>query len=279
MKRIVYNVLKFTYRLVIFLLLTLVTQVGGIIYLVSLLPFLFITIKNRWLLRVSRVMSFIILYTVCSLWIIPALAKANGRVTLPVRSNPYLKPAVPITWLFNRHYVKPGLKALMEQESREMTVKYDGLITFYLEANFPFFNGYPLWPHITHDDGNKLDLAFYYTKPNAGAQQKGSPSIIGYGVCEPPKPGEINLPEKCEDEGHWKYNFMSKYIPQGKKKDFVFDEDKTKELLNRLAKNGKVRMIFIEPHLKQRFKVKDAKVRMHGCWTVRHDDHIHISVR
>lgn len=231
------------------------------------------------MLRLSRVASFIILYAVCSIWVIPVLAKANGRVTMPIRSNPHLKPAVSITWLFNRHYVKPGLKKLMEQESRTMAEKYNGLVTYYLEANFPFYDGYPLWPHITHNDGNKLDIAFYYNKPGGDIQQKGSPSVIGYGVCEPPRPGEINLPKKCEDGGHWKYNFMSKYIPQGKKKEYVFDADKTKELVTRLAKNDKIRMIFIELHLKQRFKLKDAKIRMHGCWTVRHDDHIHISMQ
>ena len=33
--------------------------------------------------------------------------------------------------------------------------------------------------------------------------------------------------------------------------------------------------IFIEPHLKNRLKIGNNRIRFHGCKAVRHDDHIH----
>jgi len=279
-KKVIYTTLTVIYRLIVFSLLTLFTQVGGIIYLLSLLPFLFIKIKNKWLLKLGRIVSFIVLYAIGTAWVIPAIAKTNGRVPLPVFSSPHLKPAIKITWLLNRHYVRKELKTLAEETSKTMAGKHEGLVTYYLEAGFPFINGYPLWPHITHDDGKKLDLAFYYHSPgNEELQKHGSPSPVGYGVCEDPRPGEVNQPQMCAQQGFWKYIVMSEIMPQDKKLEYIFDEKKTRELLLQFINNPNIDKIFIEPHLKQRLKLKSPKVRVHGCHTVRHDDHIHITMK
>ncbi|HKK76486.1 MAG TPA: hypothetical protein VJ953_15505 [Saprospiraceae bacterium] len=32
----------------------------------------------------------------------------------------------------------------------------------YLDANFPFWNEFPLLPHLSHDDGKKVDISFLY---------------------------------------------------------------------------------------------------------------------
>ena len=37
--------------------------------------------------------------------------------------------------------------------------------------------------------------------------------------------------------------------------------------------------VFIEPHLKDRMKLTNSKIRFHGCGAVRHDDHIHIQLK
>lgn len=46
--------------------------------------------------------------------------------------------------------------------SREMAHTFPGTVTLYLDANFPFFDGFPLLPHLSHVDGRKRDIAYYY---------------------------------------------------------------------------------------------------------------------
>ena len=43
--------------------------------------------------------------------------------------------------------------------------------------------------------------------------------------------------------------------------------------------NKAIKKIFIEPHLKTRWGLKNyQKIRYHGCHAVRHDDHIHVQL-
>lgn len=280
MKRYLKIILFGFIHLVIFFLLTLITQTGGVIYLFSLILFLLISKKfvNRYYRFTFRLVLFVTLYTIISVFIVPPLAAKFGRVPLSIRKHPNLKPLVAFTYLCNRHYVSPEMKKTIEGAADYMANKYPTTKTYYLDANFPFFNGYRLWPHLSHNDGKKLDLAYYYTN-KAGAFQFGSPSFIGYGVSIDPLPGETNQPAKCKQSGYWQYGLMSGIVSQGKKKDYIFDSERSRELLDYFAQNKRIEKIFIEPHLKQRLHLTDTKFRLHGCKTVRHDDHIHIQVK
>ena len=156
----------------------------------------------------------------------------------------------------------------------------DSVSMRYLDACFPFWDGFPLVPHLTHNDGRKLDIAFYYTQFLDNQPISDSPSWLGYGVSEEPRAGEENQPEFCREKGEWQYSFMRRYIiPQNWKSDFRFDAKKTTEMLRLFTANSRVRFVLIEPHLKTRLGFQtNNKIRIPPCHAVRHDDHIHVVV-
>jgi len=221
---------------------------------------------------------FLSIYCLATFYIVPLIARPFGRVPLPVITNGNLRPLNFITCLFNRHYVKPELKQIAVTSAGDMHKRYPGTVVNYLDAGFPFFNRFPLIPHLSHNDGKKLDIAFCYIDKRTGEMSNRTPSPIGYGVSEEPRPGEINMAERCAGEGYWQYSFMRKFIPQYNKTSFVFDSVRTKALVQILAASPGIGKIFIEPHLKQRMGLVYDKIRFHGCHAVRHDDHIHIQL-
>lgn len=266
--------------LIVFIPLTILTQVGGIIYLASF-P-LFIMVDKRIGKKVAGLfvkgIIFLSIYSLATFYIVPLIARPFGRVPLPVITNGNLQPLNFITCLFNRHYVKPELKQIAVTAAGDMHKRYPGTVVNYLDAGFPFFNRFPLIPHLSHNDGKKLDIAFCYIDKRTGEMCNRTPSPIGYGVSEEPRPGEINMAERCAGEGYWQYSFMRKFIPQYNKTSFVFDSVRTKALVQILAASPGIGKIFIEPHLKQRMGLVYDKIRFHGCHAVRHDDHIHIQL-
>ncbi len=174
--------------------------------------------------------------------------------------------------------MRVDLKETAFEVAEETNAKYPGTIINYLDANFPFFNKFPLFPHLSHNDGKKLDLSFCYTDNKTNKQTNECPSFIGYGVCEEPMIEEINTAAFCSGNSYWQYNFMRNITPQGNKKDFTFDKERTKELVNLFVSKQVIGKIFIEPHLKARLNLTADKIRFHGCQAVRHDDHIHIQL-
>lgn len=182
-----------------------------------------------------------------------------------------------MTCILNRHYVRPELKGMLENTAAKMNESYPGNVIAYLDAGFPFINGFPLIPHLSHDDGKKVDIAFFYKDAQTKVPlNKKAPSFIGYGVFEGPRPGESNYPAQCAEKGYWQYSLMERIVPQGKKDKMILDEERTKVLVRLLAKNASVAKIFIEPHLKERLHLQNPKIRYHGCQAVRHDDHLHV---
>jgi len=159
-----------------------------------------------------------------------------------------------------------------------MNELYPGTVVNYLDAGFPLFNGYPLTPHLSHNDGKKIDIALFYIDKQSGKPSNHTPSPIGYGVYEEPLSNEINQPFICQQNGNWQYGFLQNLVSQNKKSDFTFDEERTRSVCNYFTSDSSIEKIFIEPHLKTRLKLSSNKVRYHGCGAVRHDDHIHIQV-
>lgn len=267
-------------HLSIALLLTILTQVGGVVYLL-LVPLFSKINRYRTLHKISRITlrisAFILVYLLVSLLVIPLLAKVAGRVPLPVFADK-LKPLTISTCLLNRHYVTPKLLKSAESAGRMMSEEYPGATLRYLDAGFPFIDGFPLFPHLSHNDGKKLDLAFFYLDQNAGPTHQ-TPSPIGYGVFTDPLPGEINQPEICASKGYWQYGLLENVVPQHRKKDFRLDAERTRAMIKIFAAQPAIGKIFIEPHLKERLQLSSAKIRFHGCQAVRHDDHIHVQLR
>ena len=248
-------------------LLTVVTQVGGLVYLISLWSY------KKWK---HRLVFFLLLYGLSTFIIVPWIAPYFGRV--PIVSNEQVQLHTWFTRLANRQYVIPELQEVLQQTAITMQQTDPEFELHVLDANFPFFDGFPLLPHLSHNDGKKVDISFAYTT-STGEHTNAKPSRSGYGIFEGPMVGEYDQIASCKSQGYWQYDFP-KYLTFGtSNSELVFASMTNKRLVRTLAKQAEVQKIFIEPHLKTRLQLNHAKVRYHGCRAVRHDDHIHVQLR
>lgn len=147
----------------------------------------------------------------------------------------------------------------------------------YLDAGFPFLDGFPLLPHLSHDDGKAIDLAFFYQDAETGrAIPAGGAWPLGYWAYSGPRPGE---PTPCPDFGgtftlRWDFDWLQPMFA-----DLRLDSERTKAMVAWLAQKGRaggVRKLLLEPHLKSRLGLSSDLVRFQGCRAARHDDHVHI---
>jgi hypothetical protein len=274
------RLLRPIYIIAIFICLTVLTQTGGLVYLLSLTAHRFI--NRRFDKRIQRVTlkiaSFLVLYSIATFLIIPPIARQFNRAPLPLIKENNLRPLHVITCFLNRHYVRPELKQAAEEVARQMSNKFPGTVVNYLDGSFPFGSHFPLLPHLSHHDGKKLDIAFCYVDSGTGKQTNEAPSIIGYGICEEPGAGEVNTAAECERKGYWQYSVLMNIVPQGSKEDFIFDVLRTTALIKLFAARPVIGKLFIEPHLKERLGLTNPKIRFQGCQAVRHDDHLHVQV-
>lgn len=267
------KLIKLSGHLLLILTLTAFTQIGGLIYLVFTFVDPFSKAKRR-IHFVLRIFLFIGLYLFFAQVITPFVAKSFGRVALPI-TNSKLKPATHATWLANRHYVKEELYELLQETGDQLP---EGMSLVYLDACFPFIDGFPLVGHLSHNDGEKIDLAFIYSNDKGDYLNDGK-SLTGYGVVEPPLSGEVDQPKICDQQGYWQYALTSNFALYERFPSFQFDLKANKLLLKKLAGHEKTGKIFIEPHLKTRLGLsRNDKIRFHGCHAARHDDHIHLQL-
>ena len=264
------RILKIISRVLIIFVLTILTQVGGFVYLISVL----IRIKKNNNYRLKRLILFIGLYLFTTILILPYLAPIFGREK--IKNNDYIKAHTLFTILCNRNYVNPELHLAIQNIGKTMNQKHNGIKVIYLDANFPFINGFPLLPHLSHNDGKKVDLSFVYSNQDKITNKK--PSILGYGVFENPAKEEQNQTTFCKKKGYWQYD-LTKYTTLGlTNNQLKLSEKATKDLLLTIVDQQEIKKIFIEPHLKNRLHLQSNKIRFHGCQAVRHDDHIHIQL-
>jgi len=265
-RKILNIILKFS----LFIFLTVLTQIGGVVFLISL----FVSKKIKIQFKFKFLATFLSLYLVFTFFITPILAPLFGREK--VIHSKKIKPSNYITILLNRNYVKPELNILLVKVSEDL--KETDIQISYLDANFPFINKFPLLPHLSHNDGKKIDVSLIYedTQGKISTNQK---SLSGYGVFVEPTLSEHNQTELCKNGGYFQYDYP-KYLTFGKvNDDLVFSEKGTKKLINSLLRSNNLGKIFIEPHLKNRLGLIDQRIRFQGCRAVRHDDHIHLQLK
>ncbi len=223
---------------------------------------------------------FVALYAGVCFMLVPKIAAPLGRVPLPVFSNNHIKPLNILTCVLNRHYVSPELLETTLSVSRKFQKHHSGSVISYLDANFPFYEGFPLFPHLSHNDGGKLDLAFFYIDTKSGEPvNRKTPSFIGYGVHVEPEKDEANYPVRCQEQGYWQYGILQKLIPQWNKSKLNVDAPRTRDLVRLFNFESSIGQLFLEPHLKSRWNLNLEKVKFHGCHAVRHDDHIHVQLK
>lgn len=220
------------------------------------------------------------MYLLLSLVVVPPLARqVAGRVPLPWTETDHVQP---LNWFFpllNRHYVRPELKQLLTEAAQAMQARYPGTTLAYLDANFPFWDDFPLLPHRSHDDGKKVDVAFLYQYLDTQTPAHGvALTWLAYGGVSGPRPGEWDQPAHCAQKGYWQYRLLSQ-VAWWPRTDLALDQPRTRALLRYLATHPATGKIFIEPHLKTRLGLSGyARIRFHGCPAVRHDDHLHLQL-
>lgn len=254
--------------LIVFVTLTVLTQIGGVVLCLALLVHRKYNRSFLWL------PVFVVFYALSTLLVVPFLAKLSGRETIKETKN--LKAANGFYTWCNRNYVNSDLSKVLTEVSEDLA-QY-GIVINYLDANFPFIDRFPLLPHLSHNDGKKIDISLVYQDEN-GNVSKLVKSRSGYGVFEEPVGSEMNQTERCKTAGYFQYDYP-KYLSFGEAHpELSFSEKSTKRLLNAILSKSEIEKIFIEPHLQNRLGLKHGKIRFHGCGAVRHDDHIHIQVK
>jgi len=240
---------------IILLALTALTQIGGLAWLAAL-PF-----RRRWL-------AFPLVYaglSAATLW----LAPFAGRVPLPCLGDGPLRSHSFLFCAMNRHYVTPEMRALALDLAEAMATARPGTVTTTLDAGFPFLAGFPLLPHLSHDDGEKLDIALYWQDAEGRYQPARSKSPIGYwGYAE----GAAACPPRWLDL-RWDMEALNSALP-----DWRLEPERTEATLSWLARDQRVAKILVEPHVSELLNPDDPKIRFQGCRAARHDDHIHLQL-
>jgi hypothetical protein len=242
-------------------LLSLLTQIGGVAYLAALPATWRWRRVSRWRHTAYLATATVVIYAVASIAIVPPLAAQFGRVRIPCATS---------TWVgcvLNRTYARPQLAELIDMLNMRLAHDYPGSRVTVLDAGFPFFDGFPLPPHLSHHDGRKVDLAYFYR--DARPIARGSPSPVGYFHYQQPRAGDH---EPCVGRItplRWDFAWL-----QPKEPAWVLDEERARAMVLWLKGRPEVTRILIEPHLAQRLGVSGGKVRFQGCFAARHDDHL-----
>ena len=235
-------------------ILTLLTQMGGLAWLVS-----------RAFRR--KIFVFLLVYAALSLGA-AGLAPVFGRQALPCVEQDGLAMHSPLFCVLNRHYVVPEMASVLEDTADRMMASHPGTRLRVLDAGFPFLDGFPLLPHLSHDDERKADLAFLYRSPE-GSVTSATPSPVGYLAFEE---GPTGCPPAWPTL-RWDLGWL-----QGLWPPLALDETRTGDLVRTLAADPRVGRLFLEPHLQDRLGVTGPKVRFQGCRAARHDDHMHVEL-
>jgi hypothetical protein len=257
----------------------MMTQIGGGIWLaahifVGRLPFCRPRPLHRLVLGFGLAIP---LYLLATFIVAPPIAGSLGRTRLPCMASAGepIMPASPLTCLLNRGYLRPEVRELIEELGTDVAHRFPGSRLTTLEAGFPFIDDFPMPPHLSHRDGLKVDIAFFYQDRQTGAAiAGGSPSPLGYFHYEHPRPGETVSCAGRWTPLRWDFAWFQLETPA-----WVIDENRTAAVLDWLKNDPRVTRIFIEPYLARRLKEDGGKVRFQGCLAARHDDHIHIEVK
>lgn len=239
-----------------FLLLTALTQLGGLVWLASR--------------RFRRpILAFLLIYA--ATWgAVQAVAPLAGRVALPCRGE-VLRMQSQLYCALMRNFVTPELRALAEDAAIRVAREHPGTVTLALDGGFPFLTGFPLLPHLSHDDGEKLDFALFYRDAEGAYASGQTRSPLGYFAFE-----SLDAPDDCADMRltlRWSLPWAQGLFP-----DLDLDKPRTAALARALLDDPRTGKVFLEPALAARLGLSDPKLRFQGCRAARHDDHIHVQL-
>lgn len=263
------------------LFLTVLTEVGGAILVFStLVVWSYFPIGRLGTMRsvLVNAIAFIVIYLAVCILLVPQVAPLYGRVELPcyAKEGQAYAALTPLTCLFNRHYAVPEAHEALAVMAEDVNRAQPGTVISYLDAGFPFFDGFPLLPHLSHRNGRDIDLAYFYLSA-AGRYLPGEArSPIGYFGFEQPRAGAGRpcAAEKGFRTLRWDLDWLQWLLPA-----YRLDEARTAEMLSWLVLEGPrhgVTGLIIEPHMSDRLGVHSQLIRFQGCKAARHDDHVHV---
>ena len=196
------------------------------------------------------------------------IAPSFGRVPISCISDGTYKVQSPLYCALNRQYVTPELKRALDDFAGKLNSEFPDTTTLILDANFPFIDGFPLLPHLSHSDGRKVDLAFYYQDQNQYLPER-TRSPIGYFAFED---GPSNCPDNVVTL-RWDLDWLQWLWPE-----YGVEPKRMRFALELLAADKRIGKVLIEPHLMESLGVDAGKIRFQGCRAARHDDHIHVQL-
>lgn len=238
----------------IFLFLTALTLVGGLAWLPA--------VWTR-----SKALGFPLIYG--CLWLLTVwTAPLAGREPLPCFGET-LRMQSPFYCVTLRHFVDQEMAQVATRAAGAVKAQYPDTVTLALDGGFAF-TGLPLLPHLSHDDGEKLDFAFYYTDQQGDYLSGKTRSPLGYFAFE--SLDAENCPAAWPTL-RWDFRWAQGLFPER-----LLEPDRTRALIVALEGDARVRKIFVEPPLAQRLGVSGDKIRFQGCRAARHDDHIHVQL-
>jgi hypothetical protein len=238
----------------VILTLTALTQLGGIAWLIAL------RFKRKFL---AFLLAYALIWGAAS-----AFAPYTGREAIGCFVPP-LRMQSPAYCLLMRNYVTPELKAVATEAAATLAKAYPNTVTLALDGGFPFLNGMPLLPHLSHSDGKKLDFAFYY-QSNGQYLPATTRSPIGYWAFE--LDDETTCPPAWLT-GRWNLRALQPIW-----RDRPLEPARTTLLVQTLLADPRVTKAFLEPPLAEELGLSDPKLRFQGCRAARHDDHLHVQL-
>src|SRR5690606_17690614 len=129
--------LKILLHLVAFFLLTVITQVGGLVYLISIL-----LIRKKAKGKTAKTFGmFIGLYCLATFLIVPYMAPIFGREK--IKESVSIEAHNVFYKFTNRNYVRPELNLALASIATKLEEKHPGIKLIYLDANFPFIDKFP----------------------------------------------------------------------------------------------------------------------------------------
>jgi hypothetical protein len=229
-------------------MLTVLTQIGGVIPLIAwLLAFRLVFLHGR--ARMAAVAAiFVVLHVIASETVVPLAASHIAdrvrlhRVRLPCGwARPaMLWPASAIICLANRNYVTGRADHLAMALAMDARAGDSASRILYLDAGFPFFDGWPLLPR----------------------------SPIGCGAFEQPGAGRAaSCPDGDWPDLPWNLGWLQPLFP-----DHVVDRERTAAMQRWLVEPGRqygVRRVLVEPHLEATLGVASDMLRFQGCHAAR----------
>jgi hypothetical protein len=255
----------------VILALTVVTQLGGLAW------FMAIILRPRLLpglgpMRGNRLTVWF-LFPLTYLVVLGAVhltAPLFGRVALPCTGN-VLRMQSPFYCAAMRNFVTPPMARVAQDAAVAVAADWPGTVTLALDGSFPFGNGIPLLPHLSHDDGEKLDFAFAYADPSGAYVPGATRSPLGYFTFE-----RIGA-ETCPPEFatlRWDMAWFRPLL----REDLQLEPQRTAALIRVLMRDPQVGRLFVEPALAAHLGVSGTKLGFQGCRAARHDDHLHVQL-